>query len=524
MGHFWPTGHHHAHFMVDREDSADAGQPAPWPAGDMTVADLLEVPHLGLELVAGNDGVGRRVSWTHVCELLDPGPWLDGGELLIANGFGIPSEPGEQVAYLERLVQYRVSALALGGHAPDLSQQMLDSADARAFPVIRVPREVPFLSLSHMVAGANVGSTHHRLLRDLQLFDALRLRAGRKAAIPELMAELETISGYRLAVVTPARMPLLSAWPWVPAAQWLVPNAASSTDVVTVDGGYAVPIAVDGRIAAYLIGILDDARQAAGLSHLRRVSVIVALEVVAELERREAGRRAGRDTLLDLMASRVPRPEVERRLAAHDLDPGEGLSVAVLRATEGKVVDSDEIHHWFADRRRPHLLADDGRVVTVLCQSSTVLEPLVANFDLRAGVAKVRPDLDVARARQRALVGSLPAARLPSWALVHADDADRALSWLPGDPDSLIHLVKSTLAPLLDHDRERGSDLARTLRVYFEHRRRTRSTARELGVHEHTLANRLRKIEDLSGRDLSDVCDAFELWLALEASPMTEGL
>jgi len=510
--------------MVDAEDLVDPVQTTPWPAGDITVADLLAVPHLALELVAGSEGVGRRVSWSHVCELVDPGPWLDGGELLIANGFGIPSSPEEQVSYLERLIHYRVAALALGGRAPELSTEMLERADARSFPVIRVPREIPFLSLSHMVAGANVSSTNHRLLRDLQLFDALRLRGGRRASTVELMSELQKISGYRLAVLTPARVPLLPAWPWVPDTQWLVPNAQSSDDIVTVDGGYAIPISIDDRIAAYLIGILDNAHQAAGLAHLRRIGVIVSLEAVAELDRRQAGRRAGRDTLLDLLAGRIPTTDLERRLSAHDLDADQGLSVAVMRAAEGQLVDSDGVHHWFADRRRPHLVTGDGHAVTVLCQASAVLEPLVAQFDLRAGVAKVKGDLDVPRARQRALVASLPAARVGSWALVHADDDDRALSWLPGDPDSLIHLVKSTLAPLLDHDRERGANLVGTLRAYFDNNRRTRATARQLGIHEHTLANRLRKVEELSQRDLSDICDAFELWLALEANPRTEGL
>ncbi len=38
-------------------------------------------------VVAGKSGLGRRIEWTHVSELPDPGPWLEGGELLIVNGF-----------------------------------------------------------------------------------------------------------------------------------------------------------------------------------------------------------------------------------------------------------------------------------------------------------------------------------------------------------------------------------------------------------------------------------------------------
>ena len=510
--------------MVDARGPFESPQLSPWPSGDITVADLLAVRHLALELIAGDKGLARRVSWTHVCELVDPGPWLDGGELLIANGFRIPTAPSDQIDYLDRLMHYRVSAIALGCHTPTLSPEMLEHADAEAFPVIRIPRQVPFISLSHMVAGANASSTHHRLLRDLQLFDALRLRDGRRATVPELMGELEAISGYRLALITPARQPLLSAWPWVPEMLWPAPGTLSSEDVATVDGGYAIPISIGGRVEAHLVGILDDARRAAGLSHLRRIAVIVALEVAAERERREERRRAGQETLVDLLSGRISSHELERRLSAHRLAPGEGLCVAVLRASTGQPVNVDRVHYWFADRQRPYLLTDDGRLVTVLCQASTALEHLVAQSDLRAGIAQVDDGLNFARARQRALVASIPAARLKVSTVIHADDDDRALSWSPGDPDALIHLVKDTLAPLLDHYAEHGSDLVITLRTYLEHNRRSTGAARELGIRAHTVANRLRKVEELTGRDLADFYDAFELWLALEADPMTEGI
>ena len=41
--------------------------------------------------------------------------------------------------------------------------------------------------------------------------------------------------------------------------------------------------------------------------------------------------------------------------------------------------------------------------------------------------------------------------------------------------------------------------------------------AAELHVHRHTLRYRVRKIEELTGRDLSNAGDRLELWLALRA-------
>ena len=42
-------------------------------------------------------------------------------------------------------------------------------------------------------------------------------------------------------------------------------------------------------------------------------------------------------------------------------------------------------------------------------------------------------------------------------------------------------------------------------------------SAAELFVHRHTLRYRMRKVEELTGRDLSSSFDRMEFWLALRA-------
>ena len=51
---------------------------------ELTVAGL--VSELGLELVSGQESAETHVRWVHSTELLDPTPWLSGGELLLTTG------------------------------------------------------------------------------------------------------------------------------------------------------------------------------------------------------------------------------------------------------------------------------------------------------------------------------------------------------------------------------------------------------------------------------------------------------
>ena len=90
--------------------------------------------------------------------------------------------------------------------------------------------------------------------------------------------------------------------------------------------------------------------------------------------------------------------------------------------------------------------------------------------------------------------------------------------WITPDVETLRHLASGVLQPIRRHDAKNGTDLLRSLSVYFHHQGRLRPAASELFVHEHTLSYRLSRIEQLTGRRLKVYRDAFELWLAVEMS------
>ena len=50
----------------------------------LTVREL--VGDLELPLLAGDAGLDLPVRWVHMSELLDPTPWLSGGEVLLTTG------------------------------------------------------------------------------------------------------------------------------------------------------------------------------------------------------------------------------------------------------------------------------------------------------------------------------------------------------------------------------------------------------------------------------------------------------
>jgi purine catabolism regulator len=88
------------------------------------------------------------------------------------------------------------------------------------------------------------------------------------------------------------------------------------------------------------------------------------------------------------------------------------------------------------------------------------------------------------------------------------------------EPDALRAFAESLLAPLDAYDRDHGGELTTSLRAFLANNARWETAAAELYVHRHTLRYRMRKVEELTGRDLSSSFDRMEFWLALRAKEL----
>jgi PucR family transcriptional regulator, purine catabolism regulatory protein len=83
------------------------------------------------------------------------------------------------------------------------------------------------------------------------------------------------------------------------------------------------------------------------------------------------------------------------------------------------------------------------------------------------------------------------------------------------DDDALSSYCRSVLDPIEQGEGEYGDELVRSLDVFIEHNGHWEKAANALFCHRHTLRYRIRRIEQLTGRDFSNARDRIEFWLAL---------
>jgi purine catabolism regulator len=137
--------------------------------------------------------------------------------------------------------------------------------------------------------------------------------------------------------------------------------------------------------------------------------------------------------------------------------------------------------------------------------------------ELRIGAGSAVDPVDVGRSLREARY-ALQVCRLEGWPQAgFADLGTYRLLLSMTEPDALRAFADSTLDPLDAYDRDHGGELVISLRAFLEHNARWETAAAQLFVHRHTLRYRMRKVEELTGRDLNSSFDRMEFWLALRA-------
>ena len=525
-----------------------------------TVADLLAIDELRLGLVAGADGLDRPIRWAHVSELKDPTRFLRGGEVLLTTGRGMRGGPQGQAAYVEQLAKADLAALGVGlGFAFKATPPAVrEAADRAGFPVFEVPFEVPFIAITEALfsrlvneqyvllqRAGTVQQTLSRLLVEGAGLDALLEAYARMTGTRALLLDVrgEVMAAARGAT---AVLPPRAVWAEIQA---LRPEGNEFSLSLSDEGGSRtlLPVLVGGGPAGFLVlhrGTRPEPFHQVVIHHL---ATAVALELakaqaVARTERRLVG-----DFLDALLEGELSATETRRRLRFLGLGASPAIAVLVARGEEPQPSEAavEALRLLVQDRlsRRPGPYVcsiQDASVVALFeaagpAEARTVAEAvaeavLARRLGGRFGLGMPETDpRGLRRAYQEARF-ALEAAGPPGdgrpagTRVATVDDLGSHRLLLARQEDAALEAIsRSLLGPLADYDQRQHGDLVASLRTFLEHNGNWESAARALAVHRHTLRYRIRRVAELTGRDLDAAGDRVEFWLALQAEQVLAG-
>jgi PucR family transcriptional regulator, purine catabolism regulatory protein len=490
----------------------------------ITLAELCEIPHLGLTALTGASELRRPVLWTHVSELEDPTPFLEGGELLMSVGLHFPRTTAAQVGYVERLARRDIAGFALTEEVcPRLTQATLAFARELPFPILSVAPEVSFVEVVRTVANANEQGSQRRLMTHVRIFDSLQSRVASGCTAAELIERIGRITGYDLYAQALDGRELLDGVP-VPPPRIARELPSAIERPLSVAGAHVLPVLLDGASLGCLVAVEQKGARAAGLVAVQHAATIVTLELERAAREARIVHEYRALTLNELLGGELAPSAARRRLEREGFDLTTEVALVALACADGSCADRGDLERFskmLGRRGVPCLTTTLGDRAFALVPAADLSERLtVANGAMRAGASRPQRAEDGLELARREAIVALQAAIRVGKDLVRFGEDGEYPPFLPVDRASLQRLVEAVLGPLLGYDAEHDTTLVASLRCYLESDRSLGAAAKSLFVHSNTLAYRLRRVEEICGRRLASVETQTDLWLALQAQQL----
>ena len=496
----------------------------------LTVRRLLA--EVGLELAAGHASADAPVRSVHSTELLDPTPWLTGGELLLTTGIRLDS--GErQREYVARLVAHGIAGVGFGvgfGHE-QVPAALRDAASEHDLAVFEVPYELPFLAITERAFGHLVSEQYDALRRSTEIGRRLERLVLEERGLGELTQAVAEAIGGGAAVLSTRGDELATGGALCEADREALRSAGTAGGAVPAPlDGRALVLPVIGRSGeepkAWLAGVCDGALGDFERLILQQSATVVGLEMMRVRVARDTERRLAGDILAEALTGRLHPEELAARLRPFGL----GDEVAVLAfSTPDPAAAEPQLEAALARLDVPALVALRGPLVCAVVDAVAGGDPVELARRLRAELAGADGAVRAAasrRASAQSLRRSFHEARCALEAVrfangdapdvaSHRDLGSFRLLLSLQDDDALRSYCDSVLAGVLETDPPYAAELLRSLDAFLEHNGHWERAAAQLACHRHTLRYRIRRVEELTGRSLRSTRDRIELWLAL---------
>lgn len=540
----------------------------------VSIQDILQIPDFDLKLLAGAAATDTPVRWVLVADMPRTLESLKGGELLLTTGRlfeDCVERPAECVA---EVIDLDVAGLGfctgqLFDHVP---AALVTAADAAGLPLFEVPRHISPSGLVEVVTTKIVNAQYSLLQRSMAVHEKLTTLMLEEQGIDAITATLAnlvrcscTLFAFHGEVLSQAsagsRGTLEAEGLWGLIVDRRLNRAAFGVSLQPGENAQVFPVMVAHRIGGFLVVVKDS-----GVFSeydrliLHHVVTATALEMVKRRAVAQTKQRLVGDLLDQLVARHLSEDEMARRLAFFGFDPRAAHLIMIAdwddapRAADGaggdQTAGDDTVSqqlHWAVDEcmaeRQQHCLTTlrNGRVVLLLEIERADGDAMAELGEaLLAAVSSMLPDMSVSVGigRSHGNVADLRRSyyeaqyairirRLRGDRGVVADHRDLgSYSLLLGlqDAPSLEVFCDSVLGRLREHDERNSSDLVASLASFLEANGHWGDAAERLFVHRHTLRYRMKRVQEITGRDLDEPQDRMEFWLALRAKEFIEGV
>jgi purine catabolism regulator len=521
----------------------------------ITVAEALKIGGLRRgQLVAGARNAGNVIQHIDTMEVPDIRPWLRKNELLVTTAYAIRDDIPALTRLIEALADVKAAGLVIkpARFIGELPEAVVKTAEELGVPLVEIPADVPFIEITHPLMKAILSrqaryleyseTVHRELLRvELEGQGYGSIAATLSSLLDAGIVVYDTDFNVMASVGEPELIPTTEQRLYLSKL-----NGQGRTRIGDSSWEYCCqPVRVKRKVLGY-IAVSERNKQLNDmeLTALEHACTAVALEITKQQAVSEASKRLEMDLFDDLLDGSVKMEEVaEGRARALGWPVGRPFYVIVARVDDfekktariegehltqsvkhriaraaGKAVASQlgsgQEHASAVFMRGDSLVclvpASEELVRQRACIVQAVqraVAALDARLSLSTGISSVRTQLtQVPTAYKEARnAASIARSLYGGGGVVHIEDVALYALLLDSVERPLLDgFCKRILGPLFEDREGAAMPLIETLEALTSCNGSRVEAARKLFIHRNTLAYRIKKAEELLGKDLAD--------------------
>ena len=501
----------------------------------VSVRRLLSLNSLGLRLLTPeSEALERSICWVHSSDLADPAPYLSEGDALLTTGaqFLNSNADGSFAAYVSRLEEAGVPALGFGPNVllDDTPPPLVEACHRAGLTLFEVPFRTPFIAVARTVADIIADERYARKTWALGAQRAISLAALHPDGLSSTLNELAQQLG-QWVVLFNTNGDLLH----------MFPRDALHKETLRAVQDEARRLLHRGQRASARIALAGETQTLQTLGRSGQLRGVLALGGSVEIDQASEG------VITSVIALACLALEQNRALGSarshlrsgllHALISGdtalvestsremwgplplEPLRIAALDVPGARIEALTEALELRAENQRGEIFyaLQDGVVIVCVAEGQRqLINELCRRYEAHCGVSDSATYRAIGDAVDQA-TRALERARESGENVVEfAEISQQGVLAFLAHTDAR-EIAKTTLAKIVAHDTEQGTELLFTLQTWLGCNAEFAAAARLLHINRHTVRARIEQVEQLLQHDLSSFHARADVWAALIA-------
>lgn len=508
----------------------------------------------GSRLLAGYGSLERSVSGVNLSDTPEYYKWLSPGELMVTTCYAIRNDPAALADFVPTLAAKGMAGLLLkpGQYLGQVPPVMLANARQLDFPLVELAEDVRFSDITKAVSDELIRRQTALLRSTLTVNEMMTRTIVEGAGLDEIARMVSDLSGSSVLILDSINNRRTCCLTEGDGARFVELSEEQICQNL-IAGARMYVLEVGGHSFGFLyVYNADPGYEELDHGIMAQVLQTIPLEIARERMVRERGDQHFNEFLLHLLSDPITDEHLETaRAAAYGLDLSQNHIVLRARLADRPGAEAGYggvFHRTLLINDLRTTLSNLGFILYLLNTSDELLMVMSTSMEgrnLSALVERMPQLIDHMMEGYTGIIITAGCGRPHSGlgGLIQSDKEARmamraSLSRGEGlvcfdnlgllrliytsEPDREIDaFIQETLGKLLERDQAKGAELFHTLETYFQCYGNLKRMSEEMYAHYNTIVYRLKSIRDVTGLDVHQPAQRFQLELALRLYRLT---